>query len=89
MSLLSVPGIGVTNNNILEKKGIHNTHQLIGKFLVLQSKTTTPGKLADKFYDWLGEVGVERNRATITASVAEKIGTWIPGFYDISVYTSW
>ena len=89
MSLLSVPGIGVTNNSILEKQGIHNTHQLVGQFLVLESKTTSPGRLADKFYDWLGEVGVEKSRATITASVAEKIGTWIPGFYDVNVYTAW
>lgn len=89
MSLLSVPGIGVRNNNILESNGIHNTHQLIGQFLVFRNKKTSPIDLADKFYQWLGDVGVHHNRATITASVAEKIGTWIPGVYDTSVYTSW
>ena len=89
LSLLSVPGIGVKNNNLLEKGGIHNTHQLIGQFLILRNKTTSPGKLADKFYDWLGDIGVHSNRAMITASLAEKIGTWIPGFYDTSVYTLW
>lgn len=89
MSLLSVPGISVVEIKMFEKNGIHNTHQLIGHFLLLRDNTTSPVKLADKFYDWLGEVGVHKNRATITASVAEKIGTWIPGFYDTNVYTSW
>ena len=89
MSLLSVPGISVMEIKMFEKNGIHNTHQLIGHFLLLKDNTTPPVKLADKFYDWLGEVGVHKNRATITASVAEKIGTWIPGFYDTNVYTSW
>lgn len=89
MSLLSVPGISMVEIKMFEKNGVHNTHQLIGHFLLLRDNTTSSVKLADKFYDWLGEVGVHKNRATITASVAEKIGTWIPGFYDTNVYTSW
>lgn len=89
LSLLSVPGIDVKNNNILEKAGIQTTNQLIGQFLLLRGKTSSPGGVADNFYDWLGDIGVHSNRATITASLAEKIGTWIPGVYDTSVYRVW
>lgn len=89
MSLLSVPGIDVNNNNLMEKEGIYNTHQLIGQFLVLRGNMTSHEDIADKFYSWLGEIGVHTNRATITAAIAEKIGTWIPGIYDISVYKLW
>lgn len=41
-----------------------------------------------KNFKWLGEMGVEGSRATITASVAEKIGTWVHTERDFDVLYS-
>jgi hypothetical protein len=76
MSLLSVPGIGVEDREIIRNAGVCNTHQLMGRFLVLRETTTTPLELANRFHDWLRDVGVVHDRSTITASVAGKLGTW-------------
>ena len=85
-SLISIPGIDVNKNRILKREGFDTTHQLIGKFLMFDSGSVTREDTANAFYRWLDHVGVIENKATITASLAEKIGTWIPGFYDASVY---
>lgn len=86
MSLLSVPGIGFKNDAILRRGGIANTHQMIGQFLLFQGSATSTREMANKFYRWLGTIGVVNDRSTITASLAEKIGTWVPGVYDPDVY---
>lgn len=85
-SLLSVPGIGVVNRNLLVDSGVGNTHQLVGRFLLLQEDTTNPRELANRFHTWLGETGIRRDRSTITVSVAGKVGTWFAGIYDPEVY---
>lgn len=85
-SLLSVPGINLSMKRVFFDHSISNTHQLIGQFLMFHSITTDPQLLANKFYTWLREIGIVSNRATITACLAEKIGTWFPDVYDVETY---
>lgn len=86
MSLLSIPGIGVKQDRILKRNGIENTHQLIGQFLLFQGNKKTPEDIAKDFYNWLTKVGVNKERSTITAALAEKIGMSFPGVYDAGFY---
>lgn len=79
-SILSVPGVTVKDSYVFQKHGINNTHNLLGQYLLLHLEAESkdkPGAI-HMFYGWLKDIGVECNRSTITASVAEKIGSWIP-----------
>lgn len=86
ISPISIPGVDININNILSQAGFYTTHQVIGKFIMYYSGRISIKDVADSFYRWLGSIGVVENKATITASLAEKIGTWIPEFYETTVY---
>lgn len=84
--LLSVPGIGEKNLNLLKKDGITTTHQLIGKFLSLSEEDTDSVELCDKFYFWLQSIGVTSYRGSIVSSIAEKTNILVPNLYDADIY---
>ena len=88
MSLEAVPGVNRKNMKILQNAGIRTTHQLIGKYLSLSHDSREPFEVADAFERWLTELGIEE-KSTVTAAVAEKIGTWIPSIYNVSDFWSY
>mmetsp|Transcript_25881 Transcript_25881/g.38337 ORF Transcript_25881/g.38337 Transcript_25881/m.38337 type:complete len:114 (+) Transcript_25881:76-417(+) len=79
--LLEVPGIGPAAKELLRKNDVTTTFQLFGKFLKFKKEGRSCKKHCDKFWDWLGEIGINAHRSTIVRSVAEKMDTMFPGIY--------
>lgn len=82
LSLLSVPGIDETNVNHLMGKGITNTHQLLGQFLLFHAHGVDADQLLNRFSLWLIKLGVTTNTNAIASAVAQKVGTWVQGVYS-------
>ncbi|CAN0334165.1 unnamed protein product, partial [Scytosiphon promiscuus] len=91
---MKVPGIGpVAATHLAKEDGgsITNTYQLMGKFLALStdSRPTScanpvlpkldPVEHCDKFYAWVVEKGIEKQRSTIVLAIAEKANLAYPG----------
>lgn len=88
LSLLSVPGIDATNVNHLISKGVTNTHQLLGQFLLFHANGVDADQLLNRFSLWLIKLGVTTNTNAIASSVAQKVETWVHGVYS-SDLDSW
>lgn len=82
LSLLSVPGIDETNVNHLLGKGITNTHQLLGQFLLFHAHGVDADQLLNRFSLWLIKLGVTTNTNAIASAVVQKMGTWVNGVYS-------
>lgn len=82
LSLLSVPGIDKDSTEKLNSKGIVNTHQLMGQFLLFHARDVDPEQLRNRFGLWLIKLGVTRNTSAVVSAVAEKAGTWVDGVYS-------
>lgn len=82
LTLLSVPGIDEKNNAVLRGKGITNTHQLIGQFLLFHSDEMDLHQLRNRYSAWLRKLGVTDNSKLIASVVAQKVGTWVDGVYE-------
>mmetsp|Transcript_25875 Transcript_25875/g.38328 ORF Transcript_25875/g.38328 Transcript_25875/m.38328 type:complete len:114 (+) Transcript_25875:76-417(+) len=79
--LREVPGIDRAAVKTLRKNDVTTTFQLFGKFLKFKKEGRSCKKHCDKFWDWLGEIGINAHRSTIVRSVAEKMDTMFPGIY--------
>jgi hypothetical protein len=79
--LITVPGVNEENKTILMERGILNTFQLMGQFLMFCGKEIDPYQISERFQAWLQKVGIRDNLDLIVSSVSEKIGSWIPGTY--------
>ena len=95
--LLEVPGISNKQIILLNRGGditdqITNTHQLIGKFLMLKmlnentNKPITSQEHCDKFLKYLKNKGITSHRNDIVMAIAEKTNTMFPGLYDPYIY---
>jgi hypothetical protein len=77
-----VPGIGPKAKEILQKKHIQNSFQLVALFLNFKD---TEGDdcitHCTKFYSFLTEAGIKGNRHSITKSIAEKVAISFPNLY--------
>lgn len=82
LSLLSVPGIDEEASAQLVLKGIFNTHQLMGQFLLFHARDVDADDLQCRFSLWLRKLGVTRNYNTIASAVAQKAGTWVDGVHS-------
>jgi len=82
LCLLSVPGIDQTNVKYLLDKGITNTHQLLGQFLMFNAHGVDAERLMERYSLWLIKLGVTTNTDEIASAVAEKVGTWVQGVYS-------
>lgn len=82
LSLLSVPGVDDNNNSILGEKGVTNTHQLIGQFLLFHGNDVDAHQLHTRFSMWLRKLGVVTNTTMIACAIAQKVGTWVDGVYE-------
>jgi hypothetical protein len=78
----SVPGVGKVSARTLKKAGIDNTYQLFAVFMAMRQKGDTSQKHCDKFWNWLEQHGTSAaHRSTVVHAVAEKLNTFMPGFY--------
>ncbi|CAN0098301.1 unnamed protein product [Scytosiphon promiscuus] len=90
MAKRQVPGIGpVAATHLAKEDGgsITNTYQLMGKVLALCGDELDPVEHCDKFYSWVVEKGIEKQRSTIVLAIAEKANLAYPGVYDADLYT--
>ncbi|CAM9706331.1 unnamed protein product [Ectocarpus sp. 6 AP-2014] len=81
LSLLAVPGIDQADSARLASKGIFNTHQLIGQFLLFHARDVDAEQLQNRFKLWLSKLGVQSDTAVIAGAVAEKASTWVDGVH--------
>lgn len=82
LSLMSVPGIDEESTEQLTSKGITNTHQLLGQFLLFHARGVDAEQLRNRFSLWLVKLGVTRNTSAVVSAVAEKASTWVDGVYS-------
>lgn len=88
--LNEVPGLGAKMIKQLAKGSdpIHNTYQLIGKYLSLKSNNHDDNQPincvyhCNKFYTWLKQKGIDNHRATIVMAIGEKVNAMLPSTYD-------
>lgn len=80
--LQEVPGVGPTTQMLLMEKGINNTYQLIGTFLIQLEMDDTPQQKMDKFWEYLKECGINSFRSGITHAIGEKISIMFPSMFD-------
>jgi hypothetical protein len=88
--LLSIPGIGKKNKELLENvdtglEAIHTTFQLFGKFLSLKGPGVSSKTHCDLFSAWLHEKGIHSHRTAIVQAIAERSNLMIPSIYDGTV----
>ncbi len=74
--LEEIPGIGSSTKAILEKAGVTNSYQLIGKFLSF--KKGDHSEHLDAMYEWLTQINVKIGRNSIILALAEKCAILIP-----------
>ena len=72
--LTTIPGIGQTTADVLQKNGISTSHRLLGFFLML-------GSNPNALYDSLKSMGVKSNKSTIVHALATKADVLLPGTY--------
>lgn len=78
----TVPGVGRMSARVLKKAGVDNTYQLFAIFMAMREKGDTSQKHCDKFWHWLEQHGTSAaHRSTVVHAVAEKLNTFMPGFY--------
>ena len=81
--LESVPGIGPAAKKILQEILIMNSFQLFAKFLQFKvSEGDGCVQHCNRFYGFLTEIGITSNRHSITKSIAEKAGIFLPNLYQ-------
>lgn len=81
LSLMAVPGIDQEDSAQLESKGISNTHQLLGQFLLFHARDVDAEQLQHRFKLWLSKLGVKSDTTVIASAVAEKASTWVDGVH--------
>jgi hypothetical protein len=74
--LEEIPGIGPSNKAILEKAGVSNTYQLIGKYLSFKKGDIKEQQ--DAMYEWLLQIKVNRGRNQIILALSEKCDILMP-----------
>ena len=86
-NLETIPGIGPKAKERFAENGIHNSFQLLAKFLSMK-QTDGDDCVAHctQFYNWLGEIKLNTNRHSITKSVAEKLSISFPNLYQESQF---
>jgi hypothetical protein len=87
--LKQVPGIGAAAVDKLgaadveENERITNTHQLIGKYLMLKGPgDVTFSELNQKFWYFLKAKGITAHRSAIVLAISDKVSAFFPGFHD-------
>jgi hypothetical protein len=87
--LKQVPGIGAAAVDKLgaadveENERITNTHQLIGKYLLLKGPgDVTFSELNQKFWYFLKAKGITAHRSAIVLAISDKVSAFFPGFHD-------
>jgi hypothetical protein len=78
----SIPGIGPSAIELLEREKIFLVCQLIGKFLSFKRAGITTQEHCDFFWKFLRDIGIEHNRSLIVQAIAEKTNSKLPGIYD-------
>jgi Barrier to autointegration factor len=80
--LTSVPGIGPKGAEKLKENGILTTTALVGRFLICKTAADmTAQDLADAFYDYLRNIGIDAHRATVVRCIGGKANAMIPGIF--------
>ena len=72
--LTTIPGIGQTTADTLQKEGIATSHQLLGFFLMLNCNVYN-------LYGTLKSMGIKANKNTIVHALATKTDILLPGTY--------
>eukprot|EP00616_Rhizochromulina_sp_CCMP1243_P002088 CAMPEP_0118968976 /NCGR_PEP_ID=MMETSP1173-20130426/6125_1 /TAXON_ID=1034831 /ORGANISM="Rhizochromulina marina cf, Strain CCMP1243" /LENGTH=121 /DNA_ID=CAMNT_0006918161 /DNA_START=39 /DNA_END=404 /DNA_ORIENTATION=- len=91
--LTEVPGVGPANADKFADAGITNTHQLLGKFLMLKQDPPAGEDIHPIAFhmncmaEWLQSIGISSHRGNIALAVAEKSDIMLPGIYDGSIYS--
>lgn len=81
-SVKDVPGIKEKNAEILAKHNIKNTHQLIGKFIILKNNSDmNVDDHCASFESWLKEIGIKTHTKNITCAIAEKTAVLFPDLH--------
>ena len=85
--LLELPQCGPACAGHFRDNGISTTYGLFGKFLSLKEEGVGSVELCDRFYYWLGSIGIPPgSKGTITHAVAVKLEIHFPGIYDADAY---
>jgi hypothetical protein len=85
--LSEVPGISYEIEGMLNKSGVFNTYQLIGKYLSMKRMEEDLLDHHVHFLNYLGYMGISKAEGhRITQSIGEKVSTMIPGLYDPSIF---
>jgi hypothetical protein len=89
--LIQVPGIGaaairmLAADDVEENERITNTHQLIGKYLMLAGPGEVSfSELNQKFWYYLKAKGITSHRSAIVLAISDKAASFFPGFHDAS-----
>ena len=86
--LETIPGIGPKAKLILAEKNIHNSFQLVAKFMNFkESEGEDCTEHCTKFFNFLHEAGIKSNRHSITKCIAEKIAIAFPHLYTESQFS--
>jgi regulator of replication initiation timing len=87
--LKQVPGIDAAAvdklgaDDVEENERITNTHQLIGKYLMLKGGEVTFSELNHKFGHFLDGKGItSSHRNAIVCAISDKVSSFFPGFHD-------
>jgi len=78
----SIPGIGSSAIELLERGKVFLVCQLIGKFLSFKKAGRTTQEHCNSFWSYLKDIGIEHNRSLIVQAIAEKTNLKLPGVYD-------
>jgi Holliday junction resolvasome RuvABC DNA-binding subunit len=80
--LTSVPGVGPKGAEKLRENGIKTTTALVGRFLVCKTAAAMSAQdLADAFYEYLREIGIDSHRASVVRCIGGKANAMIPGIF--------
>ena len=78
----AIPNVGEKTIEKLEKAGIRNQLQLVGKFLMFMETGSNTQARCDKFAAFLNDIGVHASlQSVITYAMAKKIDNTFPGFF--------
>jgi hypothetical protein len=70
-------------DDVEENERITNTHQLIGKYLMLKGPgEVTFSELNHKFGHFLDGKGITSHRNAIVRAISDKVSSFFPGFHD-------
>lgn len=88
-NLLEIPGVGEVPERKLKNAGISTTFQLIGKYLMLKEKGVNSIEHANRFYDFLKDIGIPScYGAGIVHCISEKMNIIFIEIYNPDDYDS-